>query len=77
VIQCVDRFRQRSRDADVEAIHHASLGGVVGWQQQAAQPEPPRGNGNRQHAAYAVNRAVERELAQDDRVVDRPARQPA
>ena len=73
----LDRLGQGSRDADVEAIDYAGFGGVVGRQQQAPQSEPPGGNGNRQHAADAVNRSVEREHPEDDRVVDRPARQPA
>ena len=75
MIERFDRLRQRARHADVEAVDHAGLGGVVGRQEQAPQSEPPRGDGNRQHAADAVDRAVERELAENDRVVDGAARQ--
>ena len=70
MVERLDRLRQRARDAHVEAIDDAGFGRVVRRQQQALQPEAPRGDGNRQHAADAVDRAVERQLAEDDGVVD-------
>ena len=42
--------------ADLEALDDAGLGGVLRRQQQPLQAETPRGDGNRQHAADAVDR---------------------
>ena len=55
-VQRIDRFRQRARDADVETLDDARLGGVLWRQQQPLQSETTGGDGDRQDAANAVDR---------------------
>src|SRR6185503_10504252 len=74
-IQRINRLRQRASDADVEALDDAGLGCVVWWKQQPLESETTGGDGDRKDAANAVDPTVERELADNDRVVDGAASQ--
>ena len=74
-VQRLNRLRQRPRDADVQALDDARFGGVLRRQKQPLQTEAAGADSDRQHAANAVDGAVERQLADDDGIVDRSARQ--
>ncbi len=74
-VERIDGFRQRSRDAHVEAFHDACLGGVLRREEQALQSETTGSDRDRQDAADAVDGAVERQLADDHRVVDGSSRE--
>jgi hypothetical protein len=59
MIERLDGIHQRPHRAHLQAGDDARLGGVLRWQEHAAQAEPPCGDGNRQDAANAVDAAVE------------------
>ena len=77
MIERLERFRQRSHDADVQALNDARLCRVVRRQQQAAETETSGSDRDRQHTSNAVDRAIERQFTKDDRVVDGATRQRA
>ena len=74
-VQRLDRLCQRPRDTDVQPLDDARFGGVLRRQKQPLEPEAAGADSDRQHAANAVDGAVERQLADDDGVVHAPARQ--
>ena len=74
-IQRLDGFGQRAHETDLDAFDDARFGRILRRQQQASESQPPRRDGNRQHAANRVDRAVQRQFADDHGVVNRLAGQ--
>ena len=71
IVQRVDGIGKCAHQAQVQAGNDGRFGRVLGRHQQALQPEPPGRDGDRQHAPDAIDPAIERQLADDERVVDR------
>src|SRR5437773_8858073 len=70
VVQCVDRFCQRPNGADFETVDNARLRRIRRGNEQPSNAAPSRRDGNGKYSANRVDSAVERELAEDNRVVD-------
>ena len=71
IVQRADGLGERStRDRSRRPSTTAASLRVGRRQQQAAKPRAPRRRGDRQHAARRLDAAVERQLAEDQHVVD-------
>ena len=68
----MERVGERTDDADLEAINDRRFRGVLRREKQSRQAKAPRGNRDREDATNGVDAAVERQLAEDERVLERP-----
>ena len=59
MIECLQRLRQGPRDADIQTIDDAGLRCVLGRQQETPQALPSGRDGDRQHTANAIDRAIQ------------------
>ena len=70
IIQRRDRFDQRSHGVERKPRHDRGFGAVRQRKQQAAEAPLPCRRGDRKHAARRLDRAVQRQFAEDQHVVD-------
>ena len=67
--QRVECIRQRSDYAHAQTIDDACFGRILRWQQQTRETEASGGDRNRQDASDGIDAAVERQLAEHERVL--------
>ena len=72
-----ERLGERADAVDLQPVHGGGLGGVLFRHDDGAVAALPRLDGHREDAADGAQRAVERELAADEHLVQHRLRDPA
>src|SRR5262245_49039710 len=69
LIQGIDGFCERLRDADVETFDDGRFGRVLRREEQSLEAQTSRTYRDRQYATDAIDGAIQREFTDDHRVV--------
>jgi hypothetical protein len=68
----VERVGERADDADLEAIYDRRFRSILRREKQPGETKSFGGNRDRKYSSNRVDAAVERQLAEDERVFERP-----